>query len=168
MDTSEFWIGDPVLILSKNLRGLFDGMSVDNRALIKTSTGIVVADLNDLTIFEEEEEEVKLKLTEPEDEPGIRPIKEHQVISHVIDLHYEILAPGRIKNPHLHIMDFQLEKCREFMEAAIRKKFPFIRIIHGRGEGKLKAAVEELLKTYPEVNLVNSTPDSGALEIWMK
>jgi len=54
------------------------------------------------------------------------------------------------------------------METAIRKKFPFIRIIHGRGQGKLKAAVELLLKNYPEVNLVSSTPDLGALEIWMK
>ncbi len=168
MSLSEYWIGDHVIILSRNLRGTFEGIDHSGSAKIKTVEGLLVVSEEDLQSYEEPIEEVLVKLIDDEDSAAIKPVKAHEITGHVIDLHYEMLAPERQNNPHPHIIEFQLEKCKEFMETAIRKKFPFIRIIHGRGQGKLKAAVELLLKNYPEVNLVSSTPDLGALEIWMK
>lgn len=168
MSLSEYWIGDHVIILSRNLRGTFEGIDHSGNAKVKTVEGLLEVLEADLQPFEEPVEEVSVKLIDDEDTVAIKPVKAKEITEHVIDLHYEKLAPERLHNPHPHIIEFQLEKCKAFMETAIRKKFPFIRIIHGRGQGKLKAAVELLLKNYPEVNLVSSTPDSGALEIWMK
>jgi dsDNA-specific endonuclease/ATPase MutS2 len=168
MSLSEYWIGDHVIILSRNLRGTFEGIDQSGNAKVRTVEGLLLISEEDLQSYDEPVEEVSVKLTDDEDSIAIKPVKEHEITGHVIDLHYEKLAPERQNNPHSHIIEFQLEKCKEFMQTAIRKKFPFIRIIHGRGQGKLKAAVELLLKDYPEVNLVSSTPDMGALEIWMK
>jgi hypothetical protein len=168
MGLSDYWVGDHVLIVSKNLRGRFEGIDKNGLALVNTTQGILSIPEEDLQPSDEPEAEVKVKLLDDDDQPSFSPIKTHVIIDHVIDLHYEKLAPERQKNPHPHIIEFQLEKCREYLDIAIQKKFTFIRIIHGRGQGKLKSAVEELLKEYPQVNLVSSTPDLGALEIWLK
>lgn len=157
-----------MIIISIDLRGRFEGIDRAGKALVRTADKLLLVDGDDLQIYTEPEEEVNVKLVEDDNQPAFSPVKTHETIGHVIDLHYEKLAPERQNNPHPHIIEFQLEKCKEFIETSIRKKFPFIRIIHGRGQGKLKAAVEELLKNYPEVNLVSATPDLGALEIWMR
>lgn len=168
MNLSDYWVGDLVIIISKNLRGRFEGIDQDGMAKVRTTDLLLRIPENDLQPYEEPVEQVEVKLVEDEGRASFSPLKPIESIQHVIDLHYEKLAPERMNNPHPHIIEFQLEKCKEYIEAAIQKKFPFIRIIHGRGQGKLKAAVETLLKNYPEVNLVASTPDLGALEIWMR
>lgn len=168
MSLSDYWIGDHVMVISKNLKGQFEGIDKAGRALVRVSGSLLLIAEDDLEAWAEAEEEVSVVLIEPIGEMSFQPLKALNIIGHVIDLHYEKLAPEKQKNPHPHIIEFQLEKCREFIENAIRKRFTFIRIIHGRGQGKLKAAVESLLKNYPEINLVASTPDLGALEIWLK
>ncbi len=168
MNKSDIWIGDYVLIRSQNLRGRFEGMENSELAKINISGNLVMTPVSDLEWCEDPIEEVNVILIDNEDDRSTRPIKPKMLIGDVIDLHYEKLAPERQNNPHPHIIVFQLEKCKEFIETALQKKFTFIRIIHGRGQGKLKAAVEELLKNYNEISIVSSTPDQGALEIWLK
>lgn len=168
MNLSEFWIGDYVLIVSQNLRGRFEGMGKEDLAKVRISGNLILVPASDLEACEDPIEDVSISLFDDDSDRSIKTIKPKLLKGDVIDLHYEKLAPERQNNPHPHIIAFQLEKCKEFMETAIQKKFTFIRIIHGRGQGKLKAAVEELLQNYKEINLITSTPDSGALEIWLK
>lgn len=169
MDLSELWIGDLLLIKSQNLRGYFQGVNNNGLAIIKIKDSLVFIHAEDLAVLEEPQEEFVLSVpVESTSEKSILKLKGNELVEHVIDLHYEKLAPERVHNPHLHILEFQLEKCKEFIEKAIQIKFPFIRIIHGRGQGKLKLAVENLLKNYSEINFISSTPDQGAIEIWMK
>ncbi len=168
MNLSELWVGDQLLIISLNRRGQFEGIDPHGYALVRISGELKKVLAEDLAISDEAEEESSINLIDDEDDRSFKPIKPRVLTGHVIDLHYEKLAPERQKNPHPHILEFQLEKCKEFMNMAIDKKFSFIRIIHGRGQGKLKAAVEELLKNYQDVNLVTVTPDSGALEVWLR
>lgn len=168
MNASDFWIGDYVLVISQNLRGRYEGMDDRNVAVINISGHHVLVPFSDLQVSEDPIEEVQISLFDDEENNTLRTFKPKLLTGDVIDLHYEKLAPERQKNPHPHIIAFQLEKCKEFIEMAIQKKFTFIRIIHGRGQGKLKMAVEELLTHYKEINLISSTPDSGALEIWLR
>lgn len=168
MNISELWIGDQLLIISLNQRGQFEGIDPEGYVMVRVSGGLKKVLPEDLSISVETEEESSISLIDDDDNRSFKPIKPRILNGHVIDLHYEKLAPERQKNPHPHIIEFQLEKCKEFMEMAIDKKYSFIRIIHGRGQGKLKSAVKELLKNYLEVNLVTVTPDSGALEVWLR
>ena len=167
MELSEYWIGDWVRIKSRDIRGSFEGIHPSQQAYVKVHDKLLIVPVEDLESTEEPSPDILLTMLEEDIPHQFAPIKQAIVFDHVIDLHYEKLAPERVNNPHTHIIEFQLEKCKEFLEKVIQKKFPFIRIIHGRGQGKLKAAVELLIQDYKEVNLVSSTPDKGALEIWM-
>ncbi len=169
MKLDDIWIGDVLKIKSQNVIGIFLGIHQNGQAKIKVNDEIFYISAGDLEPWIEEDKPVDWKfLSLEEDQPskGFKPIKKNpELFDGVIDLHFEKLAPERLLNPPPHILEFQLLKCREFIEKAIALKVTYIRIIHGRGEGKLKAGVEHLLLAYREVNSFYSTPDVGALEV---
>lgn len=167
MGSQDYWIGDSVRIVSSDFRGSYEGQDRSGMARVKCREEIRLAPLSDLEPFEEPAEELSPSLI---DAPGVSfaEVKPRSGFEHVIDLHYEKLAPERLNNPHPHILEFQLEKCREYLDTAKSRQASFVRIIHGRGQGKLKAAVEALLLAYPGIRFVSATPDSGALEVWFR
>ncbi|MBK9108901.1 MAG: Smr/MutS family protein [Saprospiraceae bacterium] len=163
------WIGDKVKIVSRDAVGSFEGISKEGMAIVKHSEVLEKVDSKDLKLWNEPEPELLLSVEEQTIKPGIKIVNNtYKVFDGIIDLHYEKLAPERLNNPHPHILEFQLSKCKEFIEEAIRRKIPYLRIIHGKGEGKLKAAVEHLLMFYPDINSFYSTPDLGAVEVRMQ
>ena len=84
-----------------------------------------------------------------------------------IDLHIESLAPHMIDALPERIRDFQIEKCRAFIEQCIQEKLPVVLIIHGKGKGVLRQEVIHLIKSFQEVRFFLEKHDGGALEVWL-
>lgn len=169
MDLKSLWIGDTVRIISRKAIGSFEGIGPDGQARVRHLDALLNIPAEDLEPWDEPIPEFILPPEVEELKPGIKPLKNSfKIFDGIIDLHYEKLAPDRISNPHPHILEFQLMKCKEFIEEAIRRKVPYLRIIHGIGEGKLRAAVEHLLTFYPDIHSYYSTPDLGAVEVRMQ
>lgn len=166
MDLKSIWIGETLRVISRNAVVRFEGISKGGEALVKDHTGIWKALAEDLELWVEPEPEPIPDPDEPLIKPGFSKLKSAaRIFDGVIDLHFEKLAPERISNPPPHILEFQLLKCKEFIEEGVQKKVSYLRIIHGKGEGKLKSAVEHLLTFYPQTHSFYSTPDLGALEV---
>ena len=68
-----------------------------------------------------------------------------------IDLHIEQLEENFKSIPKNSILNTQLQHLRSYLNKAIRYQINRVFIIHGLGEGKLKKAVFEVLKEYPEI-----------------
>ena len=67
-----------------------------------------------------------------------------------------------------YILEFQKQKCLEFIQYAITKNYPVIHIIHGKGQGVLKSEIEHMLKQYNHVvKWTFSKNDGGAVEVWL-
>ena len=58
-----------------------------------------------------------------------------------IDLHYESLTESTDIRANHEILQKQLTACRSFVQKSIAKKLKRIVIIHGKGEGVLKAEI---------------------------
>lgn len=164
----ELWIGDRVWVRSKNLAGRYDGPTKQGQAIVKYNNEFWQLNFSDLEYLDEIEEEEFEFVPEEKENIKIRIKKEVSVFDNTIDLHYAALAPDRLNTPHDHIIAFQLEKCKEYLDRVTAKKFPHVRIIHGKGAGKLKSGVEHLLSLYKEVYLFSTTPDQGAVEVYLQ
>ncbi len=168
-DLKNLWVGDRVQIVSRKIYARFEGILPNGNAQLRYNDKVLIVEPEDLTLEDETIEFPEISFDEPVTENDAKPkfqlLKNQSIFEHVIDLHYEKLAPERFTNPHEHIIAFQIEKCQEFLEQAIQRRFPFVRIIHGKGQGKLKAAVEQLLVQYKEVYMYSTTPDLGAVEV---
>ncbi len=168
-DLKSLWVGDRVQIISRKIHARFEGIHADGSAILRYHDEILIVDPVDLKLEDEVPEIPEIHFDESIMENNVKApfqvLKSQSIFEHVIDLHYEKLAPERIQNPHEHIIAFQIEKCQEFINKAIQRRFPFIRIIHGKGQGKLKTAVEQLLAQYKEVYMYSTTPDLGAVEV---
>lgn len=164
----ELWIGDRVWIKSKNCTGRYEGSSPLGKAIVKYNNEIWNLDFDDINCLGDEEIEAPELILEEKKNIPFHIKKEVAVFESTIDLHYTALAPDRVNNPHEHIIAFQLEKCKEYLERAIAKKYSHVRIIHGKGAGKLKSGVEHLLSLYKDVYLFSTTPDMGAVEVYLQ
>lgn len=89
-----------------------------------------------------------------------------------IDLHIEkLLRPGEKLEP-AQIMQLQMRVFADYMNEAIRLGMDKVYIIHGRGNGKLKAAIARELRNNPYVldfqNEYHNTYGFGATEVWLR
>lgn len=167
MDTTTWWIGDPVEIISTGKKGLYHGTGPQGEVQIKLQDGTITnVSSDDIRLAEEEIETVHEtlqwipeKIARSEREP---------TQSYRLDLHYENLVRYFAHPPELSILEFQLSICAQFAQAAIENKMPFIRIIHGRGKGVLKNEVERILRQYPEFTLISFNPNMAAVDAWIK
>jgi len=166
MNIQNLWIGDNVRILSKNENGVFEGISKQGFALIKVSDQVLKVSGDDLILIEESKvENPALIEILQESKSKQKPRKE---ISNKIDLHIEQLAPHLVNAPPSRILDFQIERCIEFIETSIASKQGIIHIIHGKGKGVLKAAVIDILKSNNQINFYTEASQGGALDVWLR
>ena len=96
--------------------------------------------------------ESAIKEKKAADKPARRPVEKHQprkgeIIE--VDLHINELLDDTSGLTNSDMLDVQLNKFREVMDANIRNKGQKIVFIHGKGEGVLrKAVLDELKKKY--------------------
>ena len=89
MSLAEYWIGDHVIILSKNLRGRFEGIDSTGMAIVRAAEKVILVSEDDLQSYDEPLEEVSIKLIDEDDDVAFKPVKSKEITEHVIDLHYE-------------------------------------------------------------------------------
>lgn len=169
MSLNDYWIGDHVRVVSKDLIGRYAGEDASGKALVNYNNEIIIVNADDLELYVEPEPVIELLDIDLEPVKGIQPLQKQKLISHVIDLHYNVLAPERYQgNPHENILEFQIQKCKEFIEFSLQRRVGYIQIIHGKGQGILKAEVEKLLRSFDQVRFSHNTPDGGGLEVFLK
>ncbi len=50
----------------------------------------------------------------------------------------------------------------EYLFQAVQRRFPLVRIVHGRGMGVQREIVQSILRKHPDVLAFHDTPDRGA------
>ena len=156
MDLEKLWIGDRLRVIATGEIGTFEG-TFERAAVIKIQNEIRYFLPDELMKASEEYNNLRspnfdLPLaTDPDFDP-------------VIDLHLEKLK-GFESSKLPYPLDYQLQKCKSFLQRAIALKVSHVTIIHGVGTGILKSAVEGLLQHFPEIVEVQSKHQGGALEV---
>ncbi len=57
---------------------------------------------------------------------------------------------------------------QEYLFQAVQKRFPVVRIIHGRGIGVQREIVHSILRKHHEVISFSDSPDRGATVVYLK
>lgn len=164
IDLKSLWIGDKIKIMDLDKIGTFEGLTKDNQVQIKCDGKIIISNENNIAIYVETEPEMELVF---DDELPVKKnlISKKLKFNQVIDLHIEKLNPEMINFDPGIIVEYQLQKCKEYIEEAIGLKMYKITIIHGKGEGRLKEYVHQMLSSYQEVKFKVLTNGDGATEV---
>jgi dsDNA-specific endonuclease/ATPase MutS2 len=162
MKISDLWIGDRVQLLHSKRIGTYEGTNNTGKLRIKVEGKIILTNSQNIKLIQDEYDNLIEELEFPEQKP---PYKESTTKLSSIDLHMEFLDP-EMRVPAIRALDFQIEKCKAFIEAAIQHKKHSITIIHGKGTGTLKSAVNHLLLDYSEFYLKLEVHNGGATEVW--
>ncbi|NND33935.1 MAG: hypothetical protein HKN76_15205 [Saprospiraceae bacterium] len=160
MDLTTLWIGDEVKILSSGKTGFFEGMEA-GKAKVRIDGGHSLHAAHDLVLYEAPEEDDLLEILE------ITPVKVKQKdvpFSNILDLHLEKL-PNYSPGSGISILDYQIKKCKEFIEEVIRRKLLSATIIHGRGTGILREQILVLLSAYKQIKIQHPKNEGGAIEV---
>ncbi len=88
--------------------------------------------------------------TEPVKRSFIKQKKE-EVKEVAFDLHVEKLVPSAKKMSAFDILELQIETAQRHIDFAIKNRIPKIVLIHGVGDGRLRAEIEYILKRYENV-----------------
>jgi DNA mismatch repair protein MutS2 len=70
----------------------------------------------------------------------------------VVRTHQEVKSPGTELDLRGQQVDEALQNLEFFLDKAYLARLPWVRIIHGMGTGKLRAAVRNKLKQHPQVD----------------
>lgn len=159
----ELWVGEKVLIISENLTGIYKGEKRNDKIVVHTNRGLILCSLDDLRIEEELDLHPQKQVIQLPSKPAPAPEKK----GNSIDLHIEALKPELAGSLPERIINHQLEQFQIFLENAINQRIPFITIIHGKGTGVLREHVRQILKSHPQVKLIQPSRDDGATEAWL-
>jgi len=102
--------------------------------------------------------------------PATRPLQEPSLIREptVVDLHLEALTDDPDSLSATQAMLLQLKTFREHMLAARTRQWPELTVVHGKGTGRLKAAVQATIREYGEVSETIESLDGGSTRILFK
>lgn len=147
MNPEELFIGDYLKILSSGKIGRFHGIHGE-RIKVKIGDEICLAEPGDLELVPDEVAEQSSSRVESRPEgPGQADPQAAAAFPVELDLHLEALeGSGYTRFNYETILDFQLRICKNFIGKAKESGVGRIRIIHGKGEGILKAQVAHLLE----------------------
>lgn len=159
MNLDNLWVGDKILVKSAAEVGTFEKKINDTTAIIKFKIGTSEIPIDDMELANDKpigplitKKEKPVEKIIADDEPvnGGFSILSKAEFKNEIDLHFEKLSSTKKESDYANVMDFQLRMCRAYLEQAIEFKLPEVKIIHGKGNGVLRAAVIDLLKEYKE------------------
>lgn len=160
IDPKELWVGDVLQVISTGIVGKFHSHK-GSFVIIDCKGNRISADKSDIRLYIQPKPEVMLKFDEETE------LNTNAKFSDTIDLHIAALAPHMANQEQSRILDFQIEKARDFVENAIDNKRYQLKIIHGKGTGVLKAEILEMLKDYHRVRYTFDKNDGGATEVWL-
>jgi dsDNA-specific endonuclease/ATPase MutS2 len=88
-----------------------------------------------------------------------------------VDLHIEKLVPNKRGMSNYDILTLQSETAKRQIEFAIKNRMPKVVLIHGVGEGVLKAELDFLLGRYEGITFRDADYQKyglGATEVYIK
>lgn len=178
-----FNIGDKVAVLDDSFNGIIKGFK-NGKVIIETQDGfelgfdeseiIKVNDYNDLGSFISSHS-LNLALKEKETPKKRSFVKEKKskkddfVLE--VDLHIEKLVPNKRGMSNYDILTLQTETAKRQIEFAIKNKIQKLVLIHGVGEGILKAELDFLLGRYEGINFQDADYQKyglGATAVYIK
>ena len=145
--------------------GTSSGIQKDGKAKVKIDHKLVITPLSNLIKIDDPKPEIDALLWDDHYNEIKKPLSNNN--DQIIDLHIAKLAPQMHNSLPMHILTFQIEACKKFINEAINRRHPYIHIIHGKGQGVLKSEIEQLVRSYPEVRFIFEKNDGGALEVWL-
>ena len=171
----EFKIGDSVETLDDNIKGRVISVALDEikistedgfemqfkpHELIKTSHYALNIKTEDLKeVISQEQQRSRKK-------PKIKSSKPPKKIE--IDLHIHELIDDARHLSNFEILNIQLDKAKQQLEWAMDKQVKYIVLIHGVGQGVLKAELQTLLRRYDNIEFYDAdyqTYGVGATEV---
>lgn len=169
MNLKSLWRGEQVKIISSGKAGKFEGINKEGKARISVQDKILLVLANNLEIIPEKEHFIDIN--DYLNEEKIKENKEGKTIKikfeHTLDLHIDKLAPYLENELPSRILEYQLAQSEIFILHAINKKYPHFTIIHGKGQGVLKQAIEHQLTLFHQVKITFSKNGGGAVEVWL-
>lgn len=168
MQLKDLWVGESVLIKSSGKTGKFEGINKEGKARIRVESKILLVTGDNLDVVPEKEhfQDIHDFLnSENKSENKTKPLKVK--FDHTLDLHIDKLAPHMENERPARIMEYQLQESDLFIREAIDKNYPHITIIHGKGQGVLKEAIEHQLKQFHQIRFTFSKNGGGAVEVWL-
>ncbi|MBX2815766.1 MAG: Smr/MutS family protein [Saprospiraceae bacterium] len=154
----DLWIGDAIIHTPSGLRGRFEGVDGGQLILVNAAKESSLHPLHECQLIDESEEGVA-------ESSASENYLEHRMPEDSIDLHISALDPTRIHEDPIILRQYQIRRCREFIEAAINARLRAFVIIHGRGEGVLESDVLALVHRFLPEARVERIHEGGAHRI---
>lgn len=171
MDFKNLWVGDKVYVKSKAKIALWEDQIDQTSAKLKIDGNFVIVELSDIDEFKPGKREDK-KLTELKRELNQnKPTKATKISEQsekTIDLHIEKLKPDLARALPQMILNHQLMRFKVFLDDAIDQRKMMINVIHGKGNGTLKAEVNSMLKNHINVKSTYDKNEGGTTEVWFQ
>lgn len=161
MNLSDLWIGDLLRIKSTGKVGSYEGSIGSDIALLKIRGVKVEVLASELKIYKEPKEE----------KPALKKVyKTNPIIikslPNEIDLHLEKLTDNHAQIIPDVKLDFQINACISYIQNAIEQRKHKVLIIHGKGNGTLKAEVINLVQDFSQITKTIELNNGGAMEVW--
>lgn len=169
MNLKTLWIGESVKIISSGKTGKFEGINKDGKARIFVGDKMLLVNENNLEILKEKEHFIDIHdfLNQDIDKKNKESKALKLKFDHTLDLHIEKLAPYMVNELPARILEFQIQQSETFIRDAITNKYPHFTIIHGKGQGVLKTAIEHQLTLFHQIKITFSKNGGGAVEVWL-
>jgi dsDNA-specific endonuclease/ATPase MutS2 len=168
MNLKDLWMGESVSIIASGKTGKFEGINKEGKARVLINDKILLVHSTNLEVIPEKEHF-------PDIHEMLRDENKHKTdtspiqikFEHMLDLHIDKLAPYLENELPARILEFQLAQSESFIRHAIDRKYPHFTIIHGKGQGVLKQAIEHQLTLFHQVKITFSKNGGGAVEVWL-
>jgi len=157
-----FSTGDKVSVLDDNVDGIVTAVN-GNQITVETSDGFVMIYAThelikkletselDIKIRSFNSNEIKKQKEEPKRQPSVKVAVKGEIPPPEFDLHIEKLVKNPKSLSNFDILNIQTETAKRHIEFALRNRIPKIILIHGVGEGILKAELDFMLNRYENI-----------------
>lgn len=169
-------IGDKVAVLDDNIQGIISKIKNDV-FLVLTDDGFELEYTRKELIVIDSKMLDTASVLKPEEEKYIQQSKPKYIsknersIEVSFDLHIEKLVKSTKGMQSFDMLELQIETAQRHIDFAIDKRIPKIVLIHGVGDGRLRAEIEYILRRYENVWFQEANYQrygQGAIEINFK
>lgn len=169
IDIDDLWIGDKLRLLKSGRIGTYEG-SKEGKLIVKVGDKRVKTSIKNVEIYVEPRTRPVLDLDADMHTFTTKTQASNSVIlsslDREIDLHIRVLAPHLQNENPIRILDYQIEAFEHYIDLAYSKKYNTVKIIHGKGEGRLRTEVRSRLEADRRVKFKVPIHRDGATEVW--
>ncbi len=166
------WVGDELYWERRDEIVRFEEV-VDERCVrVRSSKGMEVVLKVELRPIAKQDSETRIPDTavgyDKGSQSGFQGNKPH--LDTVLDLHPKALAEKLKRPPSKLKLHDALQVARDFIQEAIHRRKRYLRIIHGKGDGKLRSALIQMCERdfAHVIERLEHLPDGGSIVLWLR